>query len=194
MVGKIIREYLEGGNKKITVPGFGTFMRKESGEIIFVDLLRKDDGVLRGLVEDYGGYSEVEAMALADRFVFGIKRRIEHDGSAPIEGFGTMTLDDKGTYQFNHSPQTAAAAEVPVRKTPRQTRPQDAPAARPQTATRMKQPERRPVQAEPGRTAPIINKDKRSRPDIVIIVAIVAAIIAVLIIVYGMSGQFPFLK
>jgi nucleoid DNA-binding protein len=104
MVGKIIRKYLDEGHKRLTVPDFGTFMRKDSGEVIFVDLLRKDDGVLRELVEDYGHYGEVEAMALIDRFVFEIKHGIEQAGSAPIAGFGTMSIDGKGAYQFDYQP------------------------------------------------------------------------------------------
>lgn len=106
---------MEGGARKLTVPGFGTFMRRESGgvpsageraggEIIFVDLLRGDDHVLSEMVEDSGRYTEVEAMARIDRFIFETKNSIERTGSAEIEGFGTMTLDHKGSYQFSHTP------------------------------------------------------------------------------------------
>ncbi len=116
MVAKIIREYMEAGNKKLTVPGFGTFMRKDSGEVIFVDLLRKDDGKLRELVEDYGHYSEVEAMALIDRFIFETKNSIGKNGSAPVTDFGTMVLDDKGLYQFDYMPQAKPAKENPVQE------------------------------------------------------------------------------
>jgi nucleoid DNA-binding protein len=116
MVGKVIHEYLDGGHKKVTVPGFGTFMRKPSGEIIFVDLIQKDDGVLRELVEDYGNYGEVEAMALIDRFIFEVKHSIERTGSAQIDDFGTMFLDEKGLYQFDYSPAPKIVKETGVQE------------------------------------------------------------------------------
>ena len=123
MVGKVIRDYMEGGAKKLAVPGFGTFMRKKKegdegghGEVIFVDLLRKDDGVLRQLVEDYGRYSEVEAMALVDRFIFETKNAVERRGSASIEGFGTMTIDAKGSYRFDYAPKAKPRQEKAVQE------------------------------------------------------------------------------
>lgn len=116
MVGKVIRDYIEGGAKRVTVPGFGTFMRKDTGEVIFVELLRGDDGILRELIEDYGRYSEVEAMALVDRFTFETKNAIERTGSASIDGFGTMTLDGKGLYRFDYSPRPKATRESAVQE------------------------------------------------------------------------------
>jgi nucleoid DNA-binding protein len=111
MVGRVIRDYIERGAKKLTVPGFGTFMRREGGSVIFVDLLRGDDHVLSEMVEDRGGFSEVEAMAKIDRFIFEIKTSITRHGRATIEGFGTMTVDPNGVYQFDHTPRA-----VPVRE------------------------------------------------------------------------------
>lgn len=116
MVGKVIRDYMETGAKKLTVPGFGTFMRKDTGNVIFVDLLRKDDGKLRELVEDYGHYSEVEAMAMVDRFIFETKTAIERNGSAAIDGFGTILSDDKGLYRFDYSPKAKPVKEHPVQE------------------------------------------------------------------------------
>jgi hypothetical protein len=84
-------------------------MRRSEGEVIFVDLMRGDDHILREMVEDVGGYSEVEAMALVDRFIFETKTAIERSGSATIAGFGTMTLDHNGVYQFHYSPHARPA-------------------------------------------------------------------------------------
>lgn len=109
MVGKIIRDYMEGGARKLTVPGFGTFMRRDGGEVIFVDLLRGDDRVLTEMVEDAGPFTEVEAMARIDRFIFETRNAIERTGRATIADFGTMTADGKGVYRFDYSPR-----EVPV--------------------------------------------------------------------------------
>lgn len=46
MINKIIAEYLRT-NKRLVVPHFGAFIRKENSEaIVFVPFLKKDDGVL----------------------------------------------------------------------------------------------------------------------------------------------------
>ncbi len=212
MVGKIIKDYMEAGNKKLTVPGFGTFMRKESGEVIFVDLLRKDDGKLRELVEDYGHYAEVEAMALVDRFVFETKNSIEKSGSSSIEGFGTMFLDDKGLYQFGYAPapqpKTVADNSVQERLFPKEEprteqktaeKPARRPAAQPLQKQAARPGQRRISESpEPNRIrkkpAPRRNS-RRSKPDTLIIVAIVVAVIAILILIFGLSaGNMPFLK
>lgn len=49
MINKIIAEYLRT-NKRLVVPHFGAFIRKENSEaIVFVPFLKKDDGVLQQL-------------------------------------------------------------------------------------------------------------------------------------------------
>ncbi len=116
MVGRVIRDYIEGGAKKLTVPGFGTFMRRDGGGVIFVDLMRTDDGVLGEMVEDAASLSEVEAMARIDRFIFETKNAIERNGRAAIEGFGVMTIDHKGVYQFEYSPKARPVREHAVQE------------------------------------------------------------------------------
>ena len=195
MVAKIIRDYMEGGKKKLTVPGFGTFMRKDSGEMIFVDLLRKDDGVLRELVENYGHYSDVEAMALVDRFIFETKNGIEKHGSTPMDGFGTMYIDEKGLYQFDYSSLSKQKEENPVleklySKEKSQTG-QISVEKNIQNPTIKPEPQRvsKKVPSQPR------TKGKKSKPDTLIIVAIVAAAIAILIMIFGLSsGNIPFLS
>jgi len=112
MVGKIIRDYMEGGGRKLTVPGFGTFMRRDGGGVIFVDLLRGDDRVLAGMIQRTGGLSEVEAAARIDRFIFETRGAIERTGRAEIAGFGTVTADAKGVYGFDYSPRTVGVQDT----------------------------------------------------------------------------------
>ena len=107
MVVGVIRDYLlEGeGEKRLALPGFGTFVRRAGrSQISFDDSARTDDGLVGSLVESFGHYAPVEAMALVDRFVFETKRAIEQTGSAVLEGFGVMSLDPKGHYRFTTAP------------------------------------------------------------------------------------------
>ena len=63
-------------NKRLVVPNFGAFVVNPSnGELIFVELLKMDDGVLmRQLMAD--GLSAVDAMNMIDRFVFEIRHKL----------------------------------------------------------------------------------------------------------------------
>lgn len=217
MVGKVIRDYMEGGAKKLTVPGFGTFMRKEGspegndhGTVIFVDLLRKDDGLLRELVEDYGQYSEVEAMALVDRFIFETRTAIERTGSSVIDGFGTMMLDHKGLYEFDYSPRVAPRPEKAVQEKLFEANEQPKPANKP-TADPVHKPAPKPEsqrtetakpaskRPEPHYNRPQTNSAKRVnkklKTDVVLLVAIAVAVVAILVLIFGLSsGNAPFLN
>jgi hypothetical protein len=182
------------------------------GGVIFVDLLRTDDGALREMVEDRGGFSEVEAMALIDRFIFETKNTIERTGTATIDGFGTMSLDQKGVYQFAYSPKVRAVKEHatqerlfeketprPARPTPQTPRPiakqmdewEDEPRKVRTPRPAKQQPARRPQPAGARRKP----QGKRSAADTILIVAIVAAAIALVAMIFGMTaGNMPFLQ
>ncbi|MDR2882410.1 MAG: hypothetical protein LBU98_01305 [Alistipes sp.] len=222
MVGKVIRDYMEGGAKKLTVPGFGTFMRREStqgggsahGDVIFVDLLRGDDGTLSELVEDCGGYSELEAMARIDRWIFETRNAVERNGSAAIEGFGTLTVDHKGVYKFSHSPSIRPTKETAVqeslfgaRTTGAGTRPSvkpDGDEKKDFVSHRGLKPSNAEPRESPGRTpqkgiGPTPKKrgqaTKPTHTDTILIVAIIAAAIALVALIFGMSSSgMPFLS
>ena len=63
----IIIEYLRH-NKRLVVPKLGAFIVKQGGDnIVFSELMRTDDGVLRSLLMAYG-MKELEA---SDRIFYG---------------------------------------------------------------------------------------------------------------------------
>lgn len=99
IITNIIIEYLKH-NKRLCVPKLGTFIVKQSnGSIIFSDLMRGDDGVLRSLLVAAGKH-ELEANGLIDRFVFEIHHAISIDGEMKIEEFGVFTADINNTISF----------------------------------------------------------------------------------------------
>ena len=102
-ITNIIIEYLKR-NKRLCVPKLGTFIVKQSsGTIIFSDLMRSDDGVLRSLLMD-AGKRELEATGLIDRFVFEVRHAITTEGRMKIEGFGEFTADRNNTISFTAAP------------------------------------------------------------------------------------------
>ena len=101
-------------NKRLVVPNFGAFVVNPSnGDLIFVELLKQDDGVLmRQLMAD--GLSAVDAMNMIDRFVFEIRHKVESGGVAMLNGIGQMSLAEDGLYRFVYDPNTGREIAVPA--------------------------------------------------------------------------------
>lgn len=99
-------------NKRLVVPNLGAFVVNPSnGDLIFVELLKQDDGVLmRQLMAD--GLSAVDAMNMIDRFVFEIRHKVESGGTVTLNGIGRMSLAEDGLYRFEYDPE--AGREIAV--------------------------------------------------------------------------------
>lgn len=101
LITNILVEYLKY-NKRIVVPRLGAFIVKQpSGVILFSDLMRNDDGVLRSLLMAYG-VKELEANGMIDRFVFDIHHAINRGESYVIEDFGEFVASENNTIKFRH--------------------------------------------------------------------------------------------
>jgi len=136
----VLTKYLET-HKRVVVPQLGAFLVKEPGRsIVFSELMKRDDGVLRGLlVAD--GRSEVEAAGAIDRFVFEVRRAVESGTEYRLADFGTMKPGPNGTIVFTYRPvvrpdrptqpvETAPAPSV-GRQTPPIPKPIEKPAPEP---------------------------------------------------------------
>ena len=112
MLIQSISQYLES-HKRLVVPQFGTFIVKEPGRsVLFSELLKRDDGVLRGLLRE-SGLTELEAAGEIDRFVFEARHAVQNGGEYPMDGFGTLKPGANGTIAFAYDPtvRTRPAAE-----------------------------------------------------------------------------------
>ena len=95
----ILTSYL-ASNKRLVVPQLGAFLVKEPGKtILFSELMKRDDGVLRGLL-CATGMGEIEASGCIDRFVYEVRRAVEEGRSYPMPGFGEMRPGPNGTIAF----------------------------------------------------------------------------------------------
>ena len=91
IVTEVILEYL-GSNRRLVVPALGAFMVKDTGELVFSDLLRNDDGVLTSLLRDRG-MSDMETAVTIDRFVFEVRHELEQYGYCRLGEVGTLRLE-----------------------------------------------------------------------------------------------------
>ena len=136
MIVEIISKYLET-NKRLVVPNLGAFIVKEAGRtVLFSNLIKGDDGVLRSLLIS-SGVSELEAAAAIDRFVFEVNFRLESRGECLLSGFGELRNGVNGTIAFTFSPSVkgenldgniAAHKPAVAEQEPIQPTPQPAPA------------------------------------------------------------------
>ena len=102
-----LTQYLES-HKRLVVPQLGTFIVKEPGRsVVFSELLKRDDGVLRGLLRAEG-LGELEAAGEIDRFVFEIRHAVEHGAEYRLEGFGVMKPGPNATIAFVYEPRSGA--------------------------------------------------------------------------------------
>lgn len=103
-----VSQYLKS-HKRLVIPQLGTFIVKEPGRsVVFTELLKRDDGVLRQLLRDEGT-NELEAAGEIDRFVFEIRHAVQHGGTYRLEGFGAMGPGPNDTIAFVYEPSQEAS-------------------------------------------------------------------------------------
>lgn len=114
MINKIIIEYLRG-NKRLVIPDFGAFIRKEEGNsIVFIPFLRKDDGVLETQLVTGYGLSPAEAQSVIAGYTEKIKKTLELNGEFAIERLGVLRVDANGICYLDYNPaQPLSGGTVP---------------------------------------------------------------------------------
>lgn len=202
MLVQTISQYL-GSHKRLVVPQLGTFIVKEPGvSIVFSELLKCDDGVLRGLLRE-AGVGELEAAGEIDRFVFEVRHAAQHGQEFRLDGFGVLRPGPNGTIAFAYEPrpvQSAADAAPGAASVPAGTRPAPAgqtppklPYSEPRVSPSAKMNPDPSVRGlrygkPPKTTAAYTYVDRpprRRRADRFIWVAAIAAAIAVAAIAFG---------
>lgn len=103
MIDNTITTYLHS-NKRLVVPEFGAFIHKDDGEVVFVEFLKKDDGVLTGLLRQEYEVDETEARGIIDEYVFNIRRTVGATGKYAVEGLGTLRADANGLFALSYDP------------------------------------------------------------------------------------------
>lgn len=208
-----IAEYLRT-HKRLVVPQLGAFIVKApGGEVLFSELFKRDDGVLRGLLTA-GGASQIEAAGAIDRLIFDLRHAVQNGGRYTIEGVGTFSAGANGALAFageasadaaaQSAPAPAAVAEegAPAACAPAASGEPAAAAAGSAASDPLDGGRRpryepdpcvkgltygRPVKSTDAYT--LVGSKPARRIDTFLIVAVVAALLAVGVIVYGYLGD-----
>lgn len=103
-ISAIIEAYLQSENRLI-IPNVGTLLkRKESGEIVFVEMLKKNDGKLEALVAAQFGVAAEEAAAIVEGYSEEIGRQIATSRKFIIDGVGVLLVSATGALDFAFNP------------------------------------------------------------------------------------------
>lgn len=176
MISQTIARYL-ADHKRLVVPQLGAFIVKVPGrEVVFSEMMKRDDGVLRELL-GREGMSEIEAAGAIDRFVFEIRHTAESDTVYRAEGLGVFAAGPNGTIRFRFLPDEPqeAAPEIETEKPvepaePAGTDTPSAPAAEPQPeeeapAEETRRKIRELMKHEADHPAEIRSSSRPRRPD-----------------------------
>lgn len=169
-------------NRRLVIPAFGAFIVKESGEVLFSELLKTDDGVLRGLLAA-GGLSELECAGIIDRFIFDVRNALSETGRFEMGGFGVLAKGGNGEIRFV-SNDAKPVVDKPAAK-PAPVLPKVGPTAK----TGVSQPDTNRVAMRPeppANAAPHRRTEPKKRStDWFMIAAVIVLLAAVAVIVYG---------
>lgn len=147
-ISSLVAQYI-AKNTRLIIPEIGTLLRrKESGEIVFMEMLKKSDGGLVALVAGGLGLSEEEAAKAVEQYVGTIKSQLATNKKFILDGVGVLLAGVNGGVEFIFNPQshTIDAVEEPKSK---------AVAEEPQVIELAEEPQRvveakEPVVAEPA--------------------------------------------
>ena len=103
-ISAIIAQYI-ATETRLVIPEVGTLIRrKESGEVVFMEILRKSDGVLVGLIVNTLDVSPSKANEIANNYIATIKQQLARSKKFVIDGVGVLLLRGNGSIDFSFNP------------------------------------------------------------------------------------------
>ena len=184
MLSRIVAAKLREG-RRLIIPDLGVFIVKGDGSLLFSELMRGDDGVLRSAVAAERGVSDAEALRIIERFVTDIRRALDCGMSYRLEGMGMLSRDSRGVVVFTSREQIMMRreSEHPARTGLDRLL---AESAEPESEETMPaSAEKEPESVAEHESAPVRPRKRREGVDMFILVAVVIAVVAVAAIVYG---------
>lgn len=130
-INTIIARYISTGTRLI-IPDLGTLLRrKESGEIVFMEMLKKNDGALVALVAEGFGIDEEQAAEAVNAYISTIKSALTSENKFIMDGVGVLLTTADGDVTFIFNPNSHSIPNEPEEEATVVT-PQPQPAPAPQ--------------------------------------------------------------
>ena len=105
---QVIKQHL-ATERRLVVPRLGVFLVKDDHTILFSELMRRDDEVLRKLLVK-AGMNELAAVGAIDRLIFEVHQAVEEHKPYQLPGFGRFEAGPNSTICFYYAaPQVAVA-------------------------------------------------------------------------------------
>ena len=177
-------------NRRLVIPTFGAFMVKESGEVVFSELLRTDDGILSSLLQEKG-LNELERAVVTDRFIFKVRHELEQYGYCCLDEIGTLRIEPTTKAVRLYPP---VQGEIPkqtpyipkqVSETENEKRKTENEKSGFEDESKSVGSEKETSNASNAPIAPNAPKKPRKKFDLVMVVAVVILLVALLGIGYG---------
>ena len=90
---------------RLIIPEVGTLIRrKESGEIVFMEMLRKSDGALAGAVVQTLDVSPSKANEMLNQYTAAIKQQLDTNKKFILDGVGVLFARPDGGIDFSFNP------------------------------------------------------------------------------------------
>ncbi|MBQ2248292.1 MAG: hypothetical protein II323_05995 [Tidjanibacter sp.] len=103
-ISAIIAQHINT-ESRVIIPDVGTLIRrKESGEIVFMEMLKKNDNVLINLVVNILDVSPSKSAELVGQYVAHIKEQIRTHKKFILDGVGVLLLRPDGGLDFSFNP------------------------------------------------------------------------------------------
>lgn len=103
-ISAIIAQYIKSETRLI-IPEVGTLIRrKESGEIVFMEMLKKNDGTLVGLVVNILDVSPSKATEIVNRYIRTVKSQLATSKKFILDGVGVLLARPDGSVDFSFNP------------------------------------------------------------------------------------------
>lgn len=97
---------------RLIIPEVGTLLRrKENGEIVFMEMLRKSDGILAGLIINTLDVSPSNANEIVNNYVATIKQQLATNKKFIIDGVGVLLARADGGINFSFTPSAHSIPE-----------------------------------------------------------------------------------
>ncbi len=112
VIERTVKELLDGGARRVIIPGFGAFLRRSDGSLTFSGLLTADDGALREATARTASLSDRQAATAVADYSHSLREALASTGQASVAGVGTIFRHDDGKVDF--IPVRPAAAPDPT--------------------------------------------------------------------------------